>query len=197
MAAQEEATQHSSEDTENIETPGFLTELVSSPLNLILLAVCIYLLYKILAREKREETPPRPPPLPKMKKRDFTLEEIKEYSGEEDKQGGRILVAVNGRVFDVTRGKKFYGKDGPYGAFGGRDASRALATFSLDGDALRDEYDDLSDLNAMQMESIREWEMQFEEKYDYVGKLLRPGEEPSEYSDEEQSEQSETEKKDI
>lgn len=48
---------------------------------------------------------------------------------------------------------------GPYSAFGGRDASRGLATFSLD--LAKDEYDDLSDLNTMEMETVREWEMQF------------------------------------
>uniref|UniRef100_A0A2K5PNQ4 Cytochrome b5 heme-binding domain-containing protein n=1 Tax=Cebus imitator TaxID=2715852 RepID=A0A2K5PNQ4_CEBIM len=79
---------------------------------------------------------------------------------------------------------KFYGTASPYGIFAGRDASRGLATFCLDKDALRDEYD-ISDLNAVQMESVREWEMQFKEKYDYVGRLLKPGEEPSEYTEEE------------
>ncbi len=51
--------------------------------------------------------------------------------------------------------------------FAGHDASRALATFSLEKNAFKDEYDDLSDLNAEQMESVREWEMQF------TGKFLR------------------------
>ncbi|XP_034051322.1 membrane-associated progesterone receptor component 2 [Thalassophryne amazonica] len=120
--------------------------------------------------------------LPKMRRRDFTLEQLREYDG---LHNPRILMAVNMKVFDVTSGKKFYGKDGPYGIFAGRDASRGLATFCSDKDALRDEYDDLSDLTAVQMESVREWEMQIMEKYDYVGRLLKPGDEPSEYTDEE------------
>lgn len=48
---------------------------------------------------------------------------------------------------------------GPYAAFGGRDASRGLATFSVT--ASEKEWDDLSDLSQPEMDSVREWEMQF------------------------------------
>lgn len=51
--------------------------------------------------------------------------------------------------------------------FAGHDASRGLATFSLGEDALKSEYDDLSDLNVLQMESVREWEMQFQGEFLY------------------------------
>ncbi|XP_013391224.1 membrane-associated progesterone receptor component 1 [Lingula anatina] len=160
----------------------FFVELFTSPLNCVLLGICGFLLYKIISNRRKDAVPPAPPPLPRMKKRDFTLEQLREFDGKG--RDGRLLVAVNGKVFDVTRGKRFYGPDGPYGLFAGRDASRGLATFSLDTEnAIRDEYDDLSDLNSMQMDSIREWEMQFTEKYDYVGRLLKPGETPREYSD--------------
>ena len=65
--------------------------------------------------------------------------------------------------------------DGPYSGFAGRDASRGLATFSVE--TVTDEYDDLSDLKPSEMEQVQEWELQFSEKYDLVGKLLKPGEE--------------------
>ena len=64
---------------------------------------------------------------------------------------------------------------GPYSGFAGRDASRGLATFSVE--PVSDDYDDLSDLKPSEMEQVQEWELQFSEKYDLVGKLLKPGEE--------------------
>ncbi|EPY85537.1 hypothetical protein CB1_000371035 [Camelus ferus] len=41
-----------------------------------------------------------------MKKRDFSLEQLRQYDGSRNQ---RILLAVNGKVFDVTKGSKFYG----------------------------------------------------------------------------------------
>jgi membrane-associated progesterone receptor component len=163
---------------------GFVAELVGSPVNVLLLGVCAFLLYKIVKSRRQDPPKPREPDLPPMKKRDFTLEQLKEFDGQ--RTDGRILIAVNGKVFDVTRGKRFYGPGGPYGVFAGRDASRGLATFSLTEEAIKDEYDDLSDLTAMQMDSVREWEMQFTEKYDLIGRLLKPGDEPADYTDTEE-----------
>lgn len=85
---------------------GLFQELFTSPLNLTLLSLCLFLLYKILRGDKQPEFVETDPPLPKLKKRDFTLAELKPYDGLQDP---RILMAVNGKVFDVTRGKKFYG----------------------------------------------------------------------------------------
>jgi len=179
-----------------IDNRGLATEILlalKSPLNMILLSVCAYLLYKIcrpktveeiingdLEAEKQVEP---------MKKQDFTVEQLRKYDG--TGENGRILIAVNGKVFDVSKMKKFYGPGAAYGIFAGKDASRGLATFKLDKDSVKDDYDDLKDLKPSELDEMREWQMQFQEKYDVVGKLLKPGEEPTDYSDFEEVSQDE------
>ncbi|XP_060530516.1 membrane-associated progesterone receptor component 1 [Cylas formicarius] len=168
------------------KSSGFLnsvvSEIVQSPLNLSLIGLILFLIYRIVkSRQDEKSTEPEEKALPKMKKQDFSVEELKKFDGTQE--DGRVLVAVNGKVYDVTKGKKFYGPDGPYAAFAGRDASRGLATFNVS--ASGEGYDDLSDLTTMEMDSVREWESQFNDKYEYVGRLLKPGEVPTNYSDEE------------
>ena len=87
---------------------NFCSELVSSPLNLALLGLCAFLLYKIIVGQRKPDPlPQREPELPKLKKQDMTLEQLREYDGKGEDE--RILVAANGKIFDVTRGKRFYG----------------------------------------------------------------------------------------
>lgn len=96
---------------EAVESGGFLTslilEIVQSPVNLALLLIITYLIYKIYKSHQPQAAPPPPePPLPKLR-RDFTVQELRQYDGRSG--NGRVLVAVNGNVYDVTKGKKFYG----------------------------------------------------------------------------------------
>ena len=42
-----------------------------------------------------------------MKKKDLTLTELAKYDG--TGEDGRVLVGVLGKIYDVTKGKRFYG----------------------------------------------------------------------------------------
>lgn len=94
------------EEAGEVTSAGIFQEIFTSPLNLTLLSLCLFLLYKIFRGDRQPDFGEVETPLPKLKKRDFTLAELKPYDGLENP---RILMAVNGKVFDVTRGKKFYG----------------------------------------------------------------------------------------
>lgn len=166
------------------------TLLFGSTVNTGLTLICIYLVYKLLrgdskSSQKKQDTLKMPEPLPKH---NMTLDELKKYDGKgEDK---RVCMAILNKVYDVSRGYKFYGPEGPYSTFAGRDATRALATFDVN--AVKDDYDDLSDLTSSQKSSVEEWEMQLSERYDYVGKLIRPGEDPDVEEDDEKNDSSST-----
>lgn len=83
-------------------------------LNVALVALVLLGAYRLWVRWGRrglgagagsgEESPAAA--LPRMKKRDFSLEQLRQYDGS---RTPRILLAVNGKVFDVTKGSKFYG----------------------------------------------------------------------------------------
>ena len=84
-----------------------LSEILKSPINVILVAIITVLIYKILKNKNKKYVPMNQiKELPKLRK-DFTVEELKVYNG--TGLDGRILVAVNGSVYDVTKGARFYG----------------------------------------------------------------------------------------
>lgn len=101
------------ESVESENEMGFLTgifyEMFFNPINLFLVGVISFLAYKIFRNTTQSttaKTAPVEPTLPRLR-RDFTVQELKQYDG--NQPDGRILVAVNGNVYDVTKGKRFYG----------------------------------------------------------------------------------------
>ncbi|KAI7906177.1 cytochrome b5 [Cokeromyces recurvatus] len=105
--------------------------------------------------------------------KNYTPLELLPFDG--NGKDGRILIAVNGSIYDVTRGRNFYGPGGPYANFAGHDASRGLAKNSFDEEMLVDPHgpiDKLEDLASDEWDSLREWEQHFATKYLFVGKLI-------------------------
>ena len=76
-----------------------------------------------------------------------TRDELMRYTGSQHEK--RIYLCCKNIVYDVTSAKDFYGPEGPYANFAGRDASRALALMSLKIEDV--ENRDLSDLNEEQL----------------------------------------------
>jgi predicted heme/steroid binding protein len=76
---------------------------------------------------------------------EYTREELYEYGNGsfnnnsggnaedyvDNDDSGTLLLAMFGRVYDVSAGRKFYGKNGKYNNFAGRDVTRALSTGCL------------------------------------------------------------------
>ncbi|UNI19269.1 Dihydrodipicolinate synthase [Purpureocillium takamizusanense] len=172
-----------------------------TPLNLILLSLLLYTLYKTLFSSSSSSsypTLPRGPPPTVF--RTYTPRTLLPFNGTTNTTTSSsspgdasapppVYFAVRGRVFDVSRGRNFYGPGGPYANFAGRDASRGLACGSFDEDMLTEDLDgpldDLADLGPDEMEALRGWEERFLEKYDVVGRLVSVGV----YNDEQKKQQ--------
>lgn len=148
---------------------ALLSEL-SSPTNLILTLICLYLIYKIFFNHS-ETTPTGPvkqypAPLPKH---DMTLSELRQYDG--TGEDGRICIAVNRKIFDVSKGDRFYGPGKSYAPLAGQDATRALGSFEINN--VKDEWDNYENIPKDNWTTITEWEQQFGERYEFVGNLVK------------------------
>ncbi len=106
----------------------------------------------------------------------YTREELYELGNGDD---GVLLISVFGRVYDVSSGEKFYGADGKYGLFAGRDVTRALSTGCLQPKCLGhktnqgDERIDNFELNDKSIKEGKKWVAFFEthDTYKHVGFL--------------------------
>lgn len=99
------------------------------------------------------------------KEKIFTKEELKKFGPYSD---DLIYLALLGKVYDVTSGKKHYDKSGAYSFFAGVDGTKAYATGKFDDEEL---IDDISDLDPLSYLSVVKWEEMFKNKYPCIGKV--------------------------
>ncbi|KAI9831592.1 MAG: hypothetical protein M1819_004824 [Sarea resinae] len=148
---------------------------IASPINLLLLSLVVVIAYLRLRPAYTTSLPKGPAP---AVFRTFTPPTLLPFNGQ---KGQPVYLAVKGRVFDVTPGKNFYGPNGPYANFAGRDASRGLACGSFDEDMLTEDLngplDTLEGLNEEEIDALNGWEQRFQEKYLVVGNLVPVGSE--------------------
>ncbi|TRY61072.1 hypothetical protein TCAL_05706 [Tigriopus californicus] len=97
----------------------------------------------------------------------FTRDELKRYDGSEGSPG--LYLAMVGQVFDVSKGKDYYGPGGGYSFFTATDGSRAFVTGQFDADGL---VDDVSGLSGQDYLGLQEWTEFYHKDYTFVGKLI-------------------------
>jgi hypothetical protein len=88
----------------------FVDDIISSPINLCLVALICYFSYKLMRidnKKKKDSGSANKKQLEKMPKQDFYLEQLRQYDGVNS--NGRLLIGVCGRVFDVSSASDFYG----------------------------------------------------------------------------------------
>ena len=79
---------------------------ISSPAQVLLIILIAYVVRRIVKAKFAQRVEERKEPPLEPLKRDFTLQELAEFDGVKNR---RILLAINGNVYDVTRGVDFYG----------------------------------------------------------------------------------------
>ena len=97
----------------------------------------------------------------------WTESELAEYDGTRD-DDGPILLAADGLVFNVYKGRNFYSPGGEYEIFAGRDATRLLARTMTEEEP---EDEARKPLNIAERATLAGWIFTFKGKYDIVGKL--------------------------
>lgn len=128
------------------------------------------------AEEEEEEEEPEPP-------RNFTAKQLRHFDGKIDEKSNDpkpVYLSVGGTVFDVSKGRDFYGPDGPYELFAGRECGAALATMSFD-ESLLDDLSACEGLGVGDRAELENWLEKFEHYrcYPIKGRLVPDDKLPS------------------
>lgn len=79
-----------------------------------------------------------------------------------------LWIALIGEVFDVTSGARFYGPEGGYKGFAGRDGSRAFKTGEFNEEGLVETLEGLDDDAHL---ALDDWLSFYRKDYTFVGRL--------------------------
>ncbi|XP_037664493.1 neuferricin isoform X2 [Choloepus didactylus] len=101
---------------------------------------------------------------PRARFRLFIPEELARYRGGPEDPG--LYLALLGRVYDVSSGRRHYEPGAHYSGFAGRDASRAFVTGDYSEAGL---LDDVSDLSFSDMLTLKNWLSFYEKNYEFIG----------------------------
>ena len=98
----------------------------------------------------------------------FTARELFEFGNGRDERP--IYLSIFGRVYDVSKGEKFYGKGAAYEMFAGRDVTRALCLGCLEPECL---VRSTEGLTQKQLQEGKRWLSFFHthDKYQHVGNM--------------------------
>ncbi|TCD70368.1 hypothetical protein EIP91_003720 [Steccherinum ochraceum] len=156
---------------------------LSTPINTALLLYILYTVQRILipSNNVSKDIPtefkngyswmPKAHP-PTLLFQNYTPRTLQPFNGE---NGQRILLGIKGVVYDVTAGRNFYGPNGMYANFAGRDASRGMAKQSFDTEMLTpvdQPLDKLEDLTQEEIDNMKGWMEHFSSKYIVCGRLV-------------------------
>lgn len=97
----------------------------------------------------------------------FVSEELARYRGGPGDPG--LYLALLGRVYDVSSGRRHYEPGAHYSGFAGRDASRAFVTGDYSEAGL---VDDVTGLSSSEMLILHNWLSFYEKNYVFVGRLV-------------------------
>jgi len=130
------------------------------------------------SKQAEEEEEEDPEPL-----RNFTIKQLRHFNGTDDKDTDEpkpVYVSVRGTVFDVSKGRDFYGPGGPYEMFAGRECGAALATMSFD-ESLLDDLSACENLGMGDKSELENWLEKFEHYrcYPIMGRFLPDAKLPS------------------
>jgi membrane-associated progesterone receptor component len=107
--------------------------------------------------------------------RNFTLEQLQFFNGSKDEKDKdkEVFLALNGIVFDVSKGRDFYGPGGPYAAFAGHECGMALAKMSFEPQHL-DNIEGCKNLSFGERTELENWITKFRDyrSYPVKGRLV-------------------------